>query len=270
MQKWVITQAKLRDVPGGRPGSKVLCEIPAFAVVEPTGTETTTTFNGEPTDWVEVTYTSASRTWRGWTYEGFLADLENESDPVVAIETPTPNPNDAAQYAIWLGNVQYNLCGELAVAYCINASLKVLLETWQAKVPSVYNYIFYGGKGKTTSLTDLDGILHAFDVSTPTTRLDRVLYDKVLQRSLVTPQRLEGVLLANRIIVGCRIETALGRLRASGVPHWVVVESVYPYGINNAATYLYNPYTNVMEAYTWSELLASTGPIPQGILVPRL
>lgn len=269
MRKWVMTQARLRDVPGGQPGSLILCEMPFGALCDPTGNETVTTFNGQATRWSEVIYSSSVRTYRGWVYAGFLEDYDPTDHPaIVPIGNPTPNPTDAAQYAVFKGQTQYNLCGELCVAYCAHVSLNDLLAEWEVKSPSLFNSVFYNGRGRTTGLYDLDSMLAAFDVETPSLRLDAALRDPILGRALITPQRVETVLQDARVIVGVKIEGYLGRLKPSGIPHWVTLENVYPHDINNGTVEIYNPFTNHMEGYSWAEFVSSMG-APLGILVRR-
>lgn len=270
MIKWVVTQARLRDVPGGQPGSIILCEMPFGSLVEVVG-ESTSTYSGMLTPWTEVIYQTSLRTYRGWTYSGFLEDYDPaEHLPVVAIENPTPNPQDAAQNAILFGQTQYNLCGQLCVAYLAGVSLETMLNVWGVKAPTVFNRIFYGGRGRTTGIPDLQSMLTAFDFSTPAQPFQDALRDPVLERTLVTPGRVARLLQERRAIIGVSIEGALGRLKPSGIPHWVVLEQVHPRGINDAVVEIYNPYTNQMEIYSWAELIASMGTYPHGLWVERV
>lgn len=264
MKKWIVAQAALRVVPGGTK----LCDMPFGVVVDPTGNLQEITYSGLQTVWAEVVYTSSVRTYRGWTYSAFLEDYDPEDHPpIVHIPHQTENPQDAAQYMVWLNRVQYNLCGELCVCHLAHCDLGTMLEEWEAKAPSIYNNVFYGGRARTTGLPDLRSMLSIFGYSELPTLADG-LRDPVLERALVTPQRMEKMLQEHQAIVGVRIETYLGRLKPSGVGHWVVLNNVYPHGINGGAVEIYNPFSNQMEGYSWAEFTASMG-APLGLWVKR-
>lgn len=268
-QKYAITQARLRNLPGGQPGSTVLVEVPQGHIVEFTGNETSSVYNGILSPWIQIVYSAAGRTWGGWSYAAFFNDYEAPR-PVVKIENPTDEINDAAQYVIFRGIKQVNLCGELSVAYLVGCSLGELLQKWEPHAPTVFNRIFQGGKGSVTGIPDLHSMLSAFDVPTPCLTLADGLRDPILERALVSPQRVERMLQSHRAIVSVKIETQFGRLRPSGVGHWVVLENVYAHGIDNGAVEIYNPFSNSMEGYTWNEFTQSAKlGYPLGIWVER-
>jgi hypothetical protein len=261
---WTVTQARLRDAPGGN----LLCEMPFGSLIHATGQTSQITYSGQPTTWAEVIYQTSQRTYKGWTYAPFIEAYDiHDHQPVVEIQHQTENPQDAAQYMQWLGKTQYNLCGELCVCYIAQASLGSMLTEWEAKAPSVWNSVFYGGKARTTGLPDLTSMLAVYDLPAPI-RLDAGLLDPILGRALVTPARMEKWLMTHQAIVGVKIETTFGRLKPSGVGHWVVLNSVYPHGINNGAVEIYNPFTNLMEGYSWGEFIQSMS-APLGLWVAR-
>jgi hypothetical protein len=254
----------LRDTPGGN----LLCEMPFGSRIQATGITFDMVYSGQITTWAEVIYQTSQRTYKGWVYAPFIEPLDmHDHRPIVSIPHQTENPQDAAQYMVWLGNVQYNLCGELCVCYIARSDLGAMLTDWQAKAPSIWNNVFYGGRARTTGLPDLASMLAVYERSDPI-RLDAGLRDPILGRALVTPARMEKMLVTHQAIVGVKIETTFGRLKPSGVGHWVVVESVYPHGVNSGVVHLYNPFTNLTEGYSWSEFVQSMS-APLGLWVAR-
>ena len=262
---WVVSHANLRDTPGGRK----LCEMPFGSLVYATGQTSDIVYSAMITTWANIIYQTGAAEFNGWVYAPLIEPYDlHDHQPVVSIPHQTVNPQDAAQYMHWIGNVQFNLCGELCVCYLMGVSLDDLLLAWEPHSPSVFKRIFYGGKSHGTGIADLDDMLTIFDMPTPSLRLADGLADPVLGRALVTPARMEFLLQRYQAIVGVRIETHLGRLKPGGAYHWVVVNSVYPHGINSGAVEVYNPFTNLMEGYSWAEFTASMGS-PQGLWVAR-
>ena len=263
--RWIVTYAKLRNMPGGI----LLCEMPFGSLVHATGEIREIVYSGKSTTWAEVIYQTGSNEYHGWVYDEFIEyyDLHNYQ-PMVAIPNQTENPQDAAQYMIWLDKVQYNLCGELCVCYIARSDLGTMLTDWKAKAPSMWNSVFYNGKARTTGLPDLESMLSVFGFPAPSIRLDVCLRDPLLERALVTPARMERLLEMHQAIVGVKIETTLGRLKPNGIGHWVVLNTVYPHGVNGGMVEIYNPFTNLMEGYSWAEFTASMG-APLGLWVAR-
>lgn len=243
--------------------------MPFGALVNATGNRQAIVYSGMLTEWVEVIYQTDLREYRGWSYGAFFEDYDPADHPqVVNIPHQTDSPQDAAQYMVWLNQVQYNLCGELCVCYIAHADLGAMLTDWKVKMQSVFNRIFYGGRSRTTGLPDLENMLSLFGYPAPSVRLDAGLRDPILERALVTPARMESMLQLHQAIVGVKIESYLGRLKPSGIGHWVVLENVYPHGINGGHVEIYNPFTNQMEGYSWAEFTASMG-APLGLWVAR-
>lgn len=58
---WVVTQARLRDVPGGA----LLCEMPYGSLVHATGETYNVVYSGQPTVWAEVLYQTSQRIYKG-------------------------------------------------------------------------------------------------------------------------------------------------------------------------------------------------------------
>ena len=264
MRKWATAQAPLREVSGGRK----LCDLPFGSLCDPTGGTYTMTYGGVSTHWTEVIYPASTRSWRGWVYSPLLEDYdETLHPPVVDIIHQTPNPTDAAQYMIWLNQVQYNLCGELCVCYITGATLDVFLEEWQISQPNIFKRIFGDGRARGTGPDELNNMLAVFGRPLAP-RLGAGLHDPLLNRPLVTPGRFAQMLEIHRAIVGVKIDGVTGNLRGGGIPHWVVVDSVIPDGINRGTVKLYNPFPNQMQTYSWDEMVKSMAS-PSGLWVER-
>lgn len=255
---WTTGQAPLREMPHA--ASRKLVDIPFGTIVHATG--------HLQNDWVEIIYITAQTRFAGWCYGGYVESLV---DPyprhVVSIQSPTINPHDAAQYMVWRGKVQYNLCGEICVCYIVGDDLEIMLSKWEAKSLSVFKRVFGNGMARGTDLGELDSMLAVYNYM-PSLRLQNALMDPLLKRPVVTPGRLLNLLIENRIIVGVKISKATGNLQASGILHWVVLEEVIPHGVDRGLVKLYNPFPNQHQTYSWAELKASMGN-PYGLVVKR-
>lgn len=255
---------------------KRLMYLPVGAVVERLEAYETFPVNGVDRWFVSVEYTyelsGKMQTVRGWIYTGYLETLYHEYPAgVIKIDTATLNPNDANQFNIYGGLIQHNLCGPLSVAFVTgwNEDINWLLDQWKAKAPSAWARVFPGYRGHGTDLGDLDSMLSSFEgYDLPARRFPAALYEPVKGGPLLTPGRLRDMLIGNYVIASCHIDGNTGRLRGSGVLHWVVLTDVLPDGIGRGWVTLYNPYPNRIERYSWDEWRASAGE-PYGIVVPR-
>lgn len=267
-KKWVVAQAPLRELPNAK--SRKLLDLPFGALASLTGRTEPGVTSGVLHEWVEVIYLTASQRHVGWVYDGYLEAYTEEFQPhVVSIQSPTINPNDAAQYMVWHGKTQYNLCGELCVCYIAGDEIEAMLSKWEAQAITIYQRVFgSGGMARGTNTAELDSMLSIYGYPTPSTRLDTGLRDPLLGRPVVTPGRMAAMLSNHRAIVGVKISKSTGDLRTSGILHWVVVEDVAPDGINRGWVELYNPFPNRMQRYSWAEFVASMG-APYGIWVRR-
>jgi hypothetical protein len=220
----------------------------------------------------EVSHQTNSKLYVGYVpveyIEPFVPSLYHYD--VIKIRDATPVLSDFAQNLIYRGNIQFNLCGEFSVLYCTenyDIYIEDWLDTWAMKSPSVFNRIFYGGKGRTTGISDLVSMLHTFDGYPENFELLSNHFKK-LDKILFTPYKIQETLKNNRMIIGCKIESRFGRLRPKGIPHWVVVENIIPESRGGILD-IYNPASNSVEAYTYDAFIESVSKVPYGILVPR-
>lgn len=209
-------------------------------------------------------------TQQGWVYAGYLENYQEEfATGVVKILNATPKPNDAAQYVLWMGNVQYNLCGHLSVSYCAgwDADINDFLNLLKEQKLSFVTRVFPSWRSRGTNTYDLDIMLSLFDYTLPSQTIGAALFDRVAGRILLTPWRMAAILKENRVIYSVQISAQTGYLQNSGVLHWVVLEDVIPDEFKGMVK-LYNPFTNKLERYEWNQLVSSGG-TPYGIVVPR-
>lgn len=96
--------------------------------------------------------------------------------------------------------------------------------------------------------------------------LASVLTDPVLAKARYTVSGLKSI--AGRAVVSVRMDKWTGRLKPSGVLHWVVVTDVIPERTGYGGVEVYNPFPNRIEAYSWSEFLASAG-VPYGVVMSK-
>lgn len=247
-------------------GVKVM-DLPQYAKVMVLA-ESVIDHQGEPTLFHEVIYAKTRKVWaQGWVYAGYLEPYTEEFDPVLKIRNATPNLNDAAQYMIWMGNTQYNLCGHLCVLYCAGweEDVEDFLDLLKEKKLSFITRIFPNWRGRGTNDYDLDVMLSIFEL--PSVKIGAALYDRIARRTMLTPGRMAEILKENRVIYSVRINTQTGNLARSGVLHWVVLEEVQPDEFRGMVK-LYNPFNNKLERYEWSQLVESGG-VPYGVVVER-
>jgi hypothetical protein len=261
MDFWIIQSAPLRQSPAT---GKKLVDIPFGAVVQATETEPRAhRWDGEEAYWREVVY----QRFTGWVYAGYLERLTHVYPAnLVTIPNQTPSTADAAQYMIWRGQVQYNLCGELCVCYITGNSLESLLAQWEARAPGMFKSVFKNNQSRGTTVTELESMLAVYSRSSH--RLERGLHDPILGRALVSPRRMQELLQHDAAIVSVRIHPQTGNLQVTGILHWVVLTEVYPDGVNRGFVEVYNPFPNQVQRYSWAEFIAAMG-VPYGLWVSR-
>lgn len=268
MQCWLVADAPLKD----ETNTRKLLTVPTGTVVALTGRTANKPYHGKSLPYSEVVYSDGLKQTTGWLYNGYLEDYVEEFPAgVVKVLNATPNPNDGAQYLIYRGNTQYNLCGEMCVAHCAGWDLDVesFLDAWSTKAPSFFQRTFQGNKSRGTGLEDLDSMLSIFQGYTlPALRLSDHFCDDVTKLTLVTPGRMEQLLLTHKVIISVHIDGRFGNLKRSGILHWVVLEQVVPDGIGRGYVRIYNPFPNRRQRYIWNEFMESAGMI-YGIAVER-
>ena len=246
--KWVNIAAPLFDYSGVK-----LVTVPQGTVVEAYGWEES--FVGVLRE--AVIYQTETHKYNGFIYTQYLEPyVELLPRDCVKISTPTPNPNDAEQYAIVHGVKQTNLCGELCAAYLLKVSLDDLLSEWQKDEPSLYQRVFnfFTDKhARGTGAGEVKTMLESFS------RSAQFLMDSLRDPILKVPRYTVTALkqIAGRVIVGVKINKYTGRLQPTGVPHWVVVVDVHPERIGYGLVEVYNPFPNRVEVYSWQEFIAS-------------
>jgi hypothetical protein len=259
--KWVTNYASLFSDPAT---VNRLLYLTVGQLVDPTGG--TLTVNGNL--YLEVNYSMPDRSLKGWVYSGYLEELVNEfPQGAVPTTTQTPTPNDAAQDIVFLGNVQYNLCGEFCVAFIAGDTIDHFLSQWQPRSPSVFSRIFLGGRSRPTGAGDVLDMLSVYGLTGQD--LAGLLADRIKNGLLLTPGRVAAISADHHIILGVNIDKFTGSLRGSGVGHWVCVEKVVPDGIGRGWVEFYNPFVNQIQRESWATVAASMGTQPYGLAVPR-
>lgn len=183
---------------------------------------------------------------------------------VLKIPDATPSQTDAAQYMIRKGKIQYNLCGEMCVAYLMKDdthtdTLDDYLDYWEVKDPKWYQSWFPNGISRTTSLIDLQRMLGDYGVTGTFPKLTAIP---------MQTNWLEGMVANSQAIVGVNIDNT-GYLVGKGIPHWVVLTRFTKIDANHAIVDIYNPFTNAIEPYGWKEFLNSMGTYRQGFWLKR-
>jgi hypothetical protein len=240
MKKWITTYSKLLVAPLG----KKLRDLNANVVVDAVETN-----NG----YDYITTPDASGWMASASLEPYVEGYPKDCVDIAAIQTPAKN--DAEQYVVWKGLKQYNLCGQLCVAYLLGLPLSQVLEVWEAKQPSFFKRVFGSGVARGTGDGELLDMLTIF--GEVATRYTAKSY---------TPHALKE--LAGGVIAGVKIDTGTGRLRGQGAGHWVVVTDVSEERTGYGLVWIYNPFPNRIEVYSWNEFVASAR-TPYGVTIAR-
>ena len=136
-------------------------------------------------------------------------------------------------------------------------SIDKILKYWKAIQPDLYGSILGSSNNETTGPLDLITILKAYGY----TNKDDYKFGGLA----LSPGASAEMLKSYFLIAGVKIDTKKnGRLKnklGDGVDHWVVVNEITPNGSlvggNGGWVQLYNPFTNVMEEYSYKEFLES-------------
>jgi hypothetical protein len=245
------------------PGSRKLGEIPPRTLLEAADVPTQAAHSKT---WRRVCYRD---TW-GWVQALYVEGYQYPfAQNVVLIEQATADKYDVAQN--WTrpnGRTAFNACGPLAVAFCAGVSLGNAMDVTQVKQPPLWRRVFLNDS--TTGVPTLHDMLLYLKKGyrNPIRYLQVALRDAEMPYTArVTPERMARLCFENYLITAVKVSPD-GYLAKTGIPHWVVVTHVMPYGIDNGAVSLYNPMTNAEESYSWRELKASMGS-PNGLVVAK-
>ncbi len=185
----------------------------------------------------------------GWV-EARKVETYNENferDCVYVKDIQTHDLRDAEQYIIWKKEsslTQVNMCGELSICYLLKIKLSEMLEKWEQDEPSFWRKVFGSGKARGTYAEELVKIFDLFGKQAET----------LAKYKSYTPDLLNNLIGA---IVGVKISPRTGRLAGSGAGHWVVVTEVLNERAGYGLVYIYNPFPNRIEVYSYAEFLAS-------------
>jgi hypothetical protein len=182
--------------------------------------------------------------------------------PILKIPHETESPTDAAQYMVYRGLKQYNLCMEFCVAYCMRDdehtdNIDDYLAYWEVKDPIWWKTIFKNNLARTTGMYDIKKALEAYEAET--------MEWKPTPSNMI-PFRV--MLDTHHAIMGVHIDYT-GYLVGQGIPHWVVLEQLDVRDPKHAIVDVYNPFTNLIESYSWRELMNSSGSYKQCLWVKR-
>ncbi len=262
VQKRVIALTGLFPSAGAR--SNVKAQLNEFCIVTLTGNQQPM---GNPAVlWTEVQYTdpNSGTPVTGWVYDGYLEDYPNAGN-VVPIESSVKLSYASleVQDIIYQKIKQYNLCGEFSVAHIVGDGIVNLLNKWTSNAPAIASVIL--AKGLPAGPDQIKTILTMYGLQGPFPGFLEGLKDPVIGKRpyLATPGRMAKMLQNNWLIAGVRIDNRTGEFVRSGganhVGHWIVVEAVTPFGLNNGDARVYNPFPNNYQTITFRLLLESMG-----------
>jgi hypothetical protein len=254
MRYWIIRYTKLYQEPKV---SNKICDIPSRIVV--------TSLLERQNGYHKIQY----RQFTGWVREEHIEPfVVSLSENVVQINNPTPAEYDAPQYVVYNGTTQFNMCGQLCVAYVFReSSLETFLEKWKNIHGSYWKQVFGTGKARGTSVDELVNMTKTYP--SKTIPIQKAMDDSVSKLYLLSPVRLSKWLEDGwKYIAGVKISNQTGVLQQTGILHWVCIDRVFTERFGGMVE-MYNPFPNAIERYSWNEFLLSAG-VPYGILVKPL
>ena len=204
--------------------------------------------------WAEVDFKGKS----GWVQQAFLDDyVEEFPGHEVKIDHQTADPDDAQQYLDWEGETQYNMCGELCVAYIVGQPLVSVLEKWK-NFPEKGSFSYSKSTIKVgTTANHLQDIFRAYDY----TDAEFLEFTSAIQDQSLDK---DGMRMAGRLKTHYLVALVRSNLKGNGElldnrlvdsrKHWVVVNAV-THGGNRVE--IYNPFHNRREIYSYSEFYNS-------------
>lgn len=207
----------------------------------------------------QIEYISNGKTVTGWLQdkymEHYVQTLPSNVVDIAALQTP--EVNDAAQYIIWDGFKQTNMCGELCVAQIMKVPLIDVLAKWKTVDLPFYRRIFKA-TAKATG-TGAEDLVKMLGLMGQTSRL--------INLQKYTPRIFSEIVKANKgVIVSTHLNTITGALNGGGVLHWVNVLEVVVERMDMGWVRVYNPYSNGEEIYSFREFLLTTR-APYGVIV---
>lgn len=194
-----------------------------------------------------------------------LAEPYWETLPKNCVEIPNQVEGGFEQYFMLDGVKQVNFCGELDICYALDVKLESFIETMKVQAPKLWKRL--KGSGRFSGTTDQDLIQMCAALGVEAEYLSVVTKDRWLNRSRYTPAILKKLTETGFPIVACKIDGVTGRLRGSGIGHWVLVTKVEPER-TGGLVYLYNSAPNRIEVYSWQEFVASANQ-PYGVFIRR-
>lgn len=245
------------------PRSNPLIQLSEYCVVTPTGQQQQ--IGNPPVLWTQIQYTDQFKgPFTGWVYDGYLEDWPNPGN-VVQIDPSVQLPylSLGVQDILYSKIKQVNLCGEFSVAHIAGDGIVGFLGKWVASAQAVATGILT--KGLPTGIDQIKTMLAAYGIQGPFIGFLEAFRDPVIGKRpyLVTPGRMAKLLQDHWLIAGVKIDNRTGEFVRSGganhVGHWVVIESVAPFGINNGYVHLYNPFPNNYQTITFRLLMQSMG-----------
>ena len=255
MNYWIIFYTQLWKDPSCK---QKMCDLPKGTIVQSTTMMSVGTYSF-------VIY-QASKEYSGWVYTPYLEELTYLNTECVLLPKETISDQDLAQFVVWDARVQYNLCGQICLAYIYGKSLPETLTTWKENIPSHYRQVMPGGISMPTGMADLIAISNTLGTAIHVTVRD-AFTDKKFRHQVLSPNRLlEWIQDGYQPIFGVSVERQYGRLRPSGIAHWIVVDNVIIDGPDNGLVLLYNPASNRVETYSWYEFVSSVK-TPTGVML---
>ena len=241
-KKWCIKSARVYEKPRG---NKKDGYIIIKRVYELTGKQEVV----REEIWSEIKFKGST----GWVQDIYLEELIE--DPTsqgfeVLIPNPTADSTDAAQYLKWEKPKHINMCGELCVAFIGGDDIETFLTKWKEMDRRAYDRIV--PNDKTTGADMVDSMLKVYGYTGLNTHFKEGLKDPHSGLKM-SPGRFKKKLKTHYLIASVGIGSTAGNIGGGNIRHWVVLDKVFPEGIEKGWVEIYNPFPNKRQEYSFLE-----------------
>lgn len=199
-------------------------------------------------------------------FENIDPYFENFPHGQVDFEGQTKSTQDAAQYIVYEGDTEYNLCGQSCVAYALNLPIVAVLDGWKAKERKWWDSLFAkrGSSARGTSDGELQRLVKTLGGKAEL--LGVALKFPEGKDIRYTPASLARLANRGTVIASVNVDPVTHYLNGSGVLHWVAVVEVFQERALGGYVKYWNSLSNAVEICSWREWMASAKQ-PYGIIV---
>lgn len=240
-----------------------------------------------------------------WVQDVYLEELVEENEQVeygdkkfpdsevdISPELRNLNTSGPAQRIRWEGtnkDGKFNLCSEFCIAFIVGKSIEDFLLKLAADRNDLYKkYVFADKATFKPQIKEMVEIYKVYQDKETVLNLGANIRDGIREglkklspeeqildlNIFYTPGRMKRILedyylIANVGLKGGKLYTKAGG-GGTYAGHWIVLDIVKPYGINEGWVEVYNPYYNKREGYTFKQFKNFCANAQTGVWVKRI